>query len=98
MTTEKMYISIQEAHKLTGLSVSALRNGIENERFSAVRAGGGDNGKWLIDRKKLLKRLDDEASGLIKEGEVEQVSYLASLFQKPADDEDITPPSATFTP
>lgn len=96
MNDNKLYIGIQAASDLTGLSVQTLRRGAESGRFAVIRAGGGDKGKLLFDRKKLLKRLRDESFGIVKNEK--QRSYLASLFDDDDDKSDSKPSSATFTP
>lgn len=92
MTKKVRFIGIQEASEITGLSETTLRRGVETGRFLAIKSGG-DSGKFLFDEAMLLKVLQDEALGRVKNDE--RRSYLASLF-KDDDDEEINP-SASFT-
>lgn len=92
MTKKVRFIGIQEASALTGLSLTTLRRGAESGRFLAIKSGG-DKGRYLFDEAMLLKVLQDEGLGRVKDDE--RRSYLASLF-KDDDDEEINP-SASFT-
>jgi len=92
MTKKVRFIGIQEASALTGLSETTLRRGVETGRFLAIKSGG-DSGKFLFDEAMLLKVLQDEALGRVKNDE--RRSYLASLFKD--DDDEINPQSSTFT-
>jgi hypothetical protein len=92
MTKKVRFISIQEASEITGLSETTLRRGVETGRFLAIKSGG-DSGKFLFDEAMLLKVLQDEALGRVKNDE--RRSYLASLFKD--DDDEINPQSSTFT-
>ena len=92
MRKKVRFIGIQEASALTGLSETTLRRGVETGRFLAIKSGG-DSGKFLFDEAMLLKVLQDEALGRVKDSK--RRSYLASLF-KDDDDEEINP-SASFT-
>jgi hypothetical protein len=92
MSKKVRFIGIQEASALTGLSLTTLRRGVESGRFLAIKSGG-DKGRYLFDEALLLKTLQDEALGRVKDDE--RRSYLASLF-KDDDDEEINP-SASFT-
>lgn len=92
MTKKVRFIGIQEASALTGLSDTTLRRGVETGRFLAIKSGG-DSGKFLFDEAMLLKVLQDEALGRVKDDE--RRSYLASLFKD--DDDEIKPQSSTFT-
>ena len=92
MTKKVRFIGIQEASEITGLSETTLRKGVESGRFLAIKSGG-NSGKFLFDEAMLLKVLQDEALGRVKNDE--RRSYLASLF-KDDDDEEINP-SASFT-
>ena len=92
MTKKVRFIGIQEASELTNLSVTVLREGVKSGRFPAIKSGG-KAGKYLFDEAMLLKVLQDEALGRVKDDE--RRSYLASLF-KDDDDEEINP-SASFT-
>ena len=92
MTKKVRFIGIQEASEITGLSLTTLRRGVESGRFLAIKSGG-DKGRYLFDEAMLLKTLQDEALGRVKDDE--RRSYLASLF-KDEEDEEINP-SASFT-
>ena len=92
MTKKVRFIGIQEASALTGLSETTLRRGVETGRFLAIKSGG-DSGKFLFDEAMLLKVLQDEALGRVKNDE--RRSYLASLFED-EEDEEINQ-SASFT-
>jgi len=92
VTKKVRFIGIQEAADLTGLSVTTLRQGVESDRFVAIKSGG-DSGKYLFDEAMLLKTLEDESLSRVKDGK--RRSYLASLFKK-EEDEEINP-SASFT-
>lgn len=92
MTKKVRFIGIQEASEITGLSETTLRRGVETGRFLAIKSGG-DSGKFLFDEAMLLKVLQDEALGRVKNDE--RRSYLASLFKD--DDDEIKPQSSTFT-
>lgn len=93
MSKKVRFIGIQEASALTGLSLTTLRRGVESGRFLAIKSGG-DKGRYLFDEALLLKTLQDEALGRVKNDE--RRSYLASLFKDDEDDE-IKPQSSTFT-
>lgn len=93
MTKKVRFINIQEASEITGLSETTLRRGVETGRFLAIKSGG-DNGKFLFDKAMLLKVLQDEQLGRVKDSK--RRSYLASLFKDEEDDE-IKPQSSTFT-
>lgn len=97
MKNKVNFISVQEAAENTGLSETVIREGVSSGRFPAIRTSSKQS-KILIDEQMFLQVLRNESLGNVKNGE--ERSYLASLFQKPADedDENITPPSATFTP
>jgi hypothetical protein len=92
MTKKVRFIGIQEASEITGLSLTTLRRGVESGRFLAIKSGG-DKGRYLFDEALLVKTLQDEALGRVKDSK--RRSYLASLF-KDDDDEEINP-SASFT-
>jgi hypothetical protein len=92
MSKKVRFIGIQEASALTGLSLTTLRRGVESGRFLAIKSGG-DKGRYLFDEALLLKTLQDEALGRVKDDE--RRSYLASLFKD--DDDEIKPQSSTFT-
>jgi hypothetical protein len=92
MSKKVRFIGIQEASEITGLSETTLRRGVETGRFLAIKSGG-DSGKFLFDEAMLLKVLQDEALGRVKNDE--RRSYLASLF-KDEEDEEINQ-SASFT-
>ena len=92
MTKKVRFIGIREASEITGLSETTLRRGVETGRFLAIKSGG-DSGKFLFDEAMLLKVLQDEALGRVKNDE--RRSYLASLF-KDEEDEEINQ-SASFT-
>ena len=92
MTKKVRFIGIQEASEITGLSETTLRKGVESGRFLAIKSGG-NSGKFLFDEAMLLKVLQDEALGRVKNDE--RRSYLASLFKD--DDDEIKPQSSTFT-
>ena len=92
MTKKVRFIGIQEASEITGLSETTLRRGVETGRFLAIKSGG-DSGKFLFDEAMLLKVLQDEALGRVKDSK--RRSYLASLFKD--DDDEINPQSSTFT-
>jgi hypothetical protein len=91
MSKKVRFIGIQEASEITGLSETTLRRGVETGRFLAIKSGG-DSGKFLFDEAMLLKVLQDEALGRVKDSK--RRSYLASLFK---DDDDEINPSASFT-
>jgi hypothetical protein len=92
MSKKVRFIGIQEASEITGLSETTLRRGVETGRFLAIKSGG-DSGKFLFDEAMLLKVLQDEALGRVKDSK--RRSYLASLFKD--DDDEINPQSSTFT-
>lgn len=92
MTKKVRFIGIQEASDITGLSETTLRKGVESGRFLAIKSGG-KAGKYLFDEAMLLKVLQDEALGRVKNDE--RRSYLASLFKD--DDDEINSQSSTFT-
>jgi hypothetical protein len=92
MSKKVRFIGIQEASEITGLSETTLRRGVEKGRFLAIKSGG-DKGRYLFDEALLLKTLQDEALGRVKDDE--RRSYLASLF-KDEKDEEINQ-SASFT-
>lgn len=94
MTKKVRFIGIQEASALTGLSETTLRRGVETGRFLAIKSGG-DSGKFLFDEAMLLKVLQDEALGRVKNDE--RRSYLASLFKDDDEADDNKPQSATIT-
>lgn len=94
MKEKVSFISVQEASEITGLSETIIRDGAKSGRFPAIRSSS-KHSKILIDKQMLLQTLRNESLGNVKSGE--KRSYLASLFQDPVDDEEITPPSATFT-
>lgn len=93
MSKKIRFIGIQEASELTGLSVTTLRRGVDSGRFAAIKSGGA-TGKFLFDEAMLLKTLQDEALGRVKDGE--RRSYLANLF-KDNDEGDSKPQSASIT-
>lgn len=95
MTIKKVrFISIDEAAKITGISITTLRRGVQTGRFPATRVGAGQS-KILFDEQLLLQTLRNEALGNVTDEQPR--SYLASLFQKPADEDEVKP-SSTFTP
>lgn len=92
-------VTLQEASKLTGISVTSLRRGIKIGRFPAIHSGVGEKrSKILMDVELLEQVLKQEAyaslrprvhnGGFGSESEKEQQqpkSYLASLFRSPDD-------------
>ena len=55
------YVGIKEASALVGLSVTALRRGVKDGRFAAVRVGGTPKSKLMFDLQALAQKLADEA-------------------------------------
>ena len=94
MTKKVRFIGIQEASEITGLSETTLRKGVESGRFLAIKSGG-KAGKYLFDEAMLLKVLQDEALGRVKDSK--RRSYLASLFKDDDEADDNKPQSATIT-
>lgn len=55
------YVNIQEASRLTGLSVASLRRAVRVKRFSYIRMGGTPRGKLLFNLQDLAQELANEA-------------------------------------
>jgi predicted DNA-binding transcriptional regulator AlpA len=96
-------VSITELATLTGLSISSIRRRIAAGTLPYTRANS-QSGKIMFDPELIQQVLRQEAYANLKsctmddpEPESEPLSYLASLFKESDQDQDITPPSATFS-
>jgi hypothetical protein len=63
-------ITIQQASIETGLTVSALRAGITNGTYPAIRVGSSGRGKFMIEANELNRVLIDLARRNVKSNEV----------------------------
>ncbi len=54
---EKLFVSIRDAAKLTGLSMFALRNGIRSGKIAHITCGT----KYMINYQRLIEQLDAES-------------------------------------
>lgn len=63
---EKLFVSIAEAAKATGLSTFALRKGVRNNSIPHIMCGT----KYLIHYPRLLEQLEHEANAGVKHEEM----------------------------
>lgn len=57
---EPQNVTIRQAANLTGLSVSALRNGVRQGKFPVMFIGVGRNKKMLFNRQLLTQAIEQE--------------------------------------